>query len=122
MVVVGSTRGEPRASGAGRSGAPPKILPIETPTLSLDELNKMTDNFGSRALIGEGAYCQVFHGKLSDGQEVVVKKLDASSSSELDSDFTDQVIFHFMSYHFFQCVLSSVLDSDFTDHVICHVM
>ncbi|CAH1446728.1 unnamed protein product [Lactuca virosa] len=90
-VGGGSTRGEPRASGAGRSGAPPKILPIETPTLSLDELNKMTDNFGSKALIGEGAYCQVFHGKLSDGQEVVVKKLDASSSSELDSDFTDQL-------------------------------
>ncbi|KAL4558152.1 hypothetical protein LXL04_036349 [Taraxacum kok-saghyz] len=90
-VTGGSTRGEPRASGAGRSGAPHKTLPIEAPTLSMDELNKMTGNFGSRALIGEGAYCQVFHGKLSDGQEVVVKKLDASSSSELDSDFTDQL-------------------------------
>ncbi|KAI3760548.1 hypothetical protein L1987_50944 [Smallanthus sonchifolius] len=87
----GSTRGEPRSSGVVRNGAPEKALPIEAPKLSLDDLNKMTGNFGSRALIGDGSYCQVYYGKLSDGQEAIIKMLDAGSSPEPDSDFTNQL-------------------------------
>ncbi|KAI3806464.1 hypothetical protein L1987_22371 [Smallanthus sonchifolius] len=87
----GSTRGEPMSSGKVRNGAPEKALPIEAPKLSLDDLNKMTGNFGSRALIGDGSYCQVYYGKLSDGQEAIIKMLDAGSSPEPDSDFTNQL-------------------------------
>ncbi|CAK9148441.1 unnamed protein product, partial [Ilex paraguariensis] len=87
---AGSQR-EPRTSGATKSGAPQKVLPIEIPAFSLDELNRLTGNFGSKALIGEGSYGRVFHAKLSDGQEAAIKKLDTSSSPEPDSDFEAQL-------------------------------
>lgn len=90
-VGAGSGRGEPKSSGAVRSGAPQKVLPIETPALSLDELNRLTSNFGSKALIGEGSYGRVFYAKLRSGQESAIKKLDTSSSTEPDSDFTAQL-------------------------------
>lgn len=86
----GSGRGEPRSSNIVRSGAPQKVLPIETPAMSLDELNRLTGNFGSKALIGEGSYGRVFYAKLSNGQAAAIKKLDASSQ-EPDSDFAAQL-------------------------------
>lgn len=90
-LIIGSNRGEPRGAGAVRSGNPQKVLPIEIPAIPLDELNKITGNFGSKALIGEGSYGRVFHGKLSNGTSAAIKMLDTSSSQEPDSDFTAQV-------------------------------
>lgn len=87
FFYLGSQRGEPRNA----RNAPPKILPIETPALSLDELNRMTGNFGQKALIGEGSYGRVFYAKLSNGDPAAVKKLDTSSSAEPDNDFAAQV-------------------------------
>ncbi|KAL2924295.1 hypothetical protein RDABS01_006624 [Bienertia sinuspersici] len=49
----GGDRGEPKSGNAGRSGAPAKALPIELPALSLDELNKYTNNFSQKTLVGE---------------------------------------------------------------------
>ncbi|XP_010243370.1 PREDICTED: probable protein kinase At2g41970 isoform X2 [Nelumbo nucifera] len=86
----GGGSAEPRPS-AVRSGAPQKVLPIETPALSLDELNKLTGNFGTKALIGEGSYGRVFHATLSNGQAAAIKKLDPSASQEPDSDFAAQL-------------------------------
>ena len=74
-----------------KSGAPQKVLPIEIPAIPLDELNRMTGNFGTKALIGEGSYGRVFYGKLSNGQPAAIKKLDTGSSQEPDSDFGAQV-------------------------------
>ncbi|KAG2309472.1 hypothetical protein Bca52824_029220 [Brassica carinata] len=85
----GGNRGEPRNTNAPRSGGPAKVLPIEIPAVALDELNRMTGNFGNKALIGEGSYGRVFQGKYN-GVDVAIKKLDASSSEEPDSDFTSQ--------------------------------
>nr|TKR71489.1 kinase family protein [Populus alba] len=87
----GSGRGEPRSATPARNGAPQKVLPIEIPAIPLDELNKMTGNFGTKALIGEGSYGRVFYGKLSDGMRAAIKKLDTSSSQEPDSDFAAQL-------------------------------
>ncbi|EYU20686.1 hypothetical protein ABFS82_11G003000 [Erythranthe guttata] len=87
----GGERGEPRSSAArGGAGAPQKVLPIEIPALSLDELNKATSNFGSKALIGEGSLGRVFYAKLKDGQESAIKKLD-TSSTDPDTDFAAQL-------------------------------
>nr|GEV66606.1 probable protein kinase At2g41970 [Tanacetum cinerariifolium] len=86
LYSAGSVR-EPRMGGAGKNGGPQKGLNIETPLLSMDELNKMTDNFGSKSLIGEGTYCRVFYGKLSNGEEVIIKKLDISSLADSEPDF-----------------------------------
>ncbi|XP_022746907.1 probable protein kinase At2g41970 isoform X2 [Durio zibethinus] len=88
---AGSGRGEPRTSNVVKSGAPQKVLPIEIPSIPLDELNRMTDNFGTKALIGEGSYGRVFYGKLSNGQPAAIKKLDTASSPEPDSDFEAQL-------------------------------
>lgn len=81
-----------------RSGAPPKVLPIEIPAMSLDELNRLTGNFGAKALIGEGSYGRVFYAKLSNGQAAAIKKLDASQ--EPDSDFAAQVRFLISGHQF----------------------
>jgi len=87
---IGGDRGEPRGNVI-KSGAPKKELPIEIPAISLDELNKLTDNFGTNALIGEGSYGRVYYAKMKDDMEVAIKKLDTSSSPEPDSDFATQV-------------------------------
>ncbi|XP_030453028.1 probable protein kinase At2g41970 isoform X1 [Syzygium oleosum] len=88
---VGGERGETKSSSVVRSGAPQKVLPIETPALPLNELNRLTGNFGSKALIGEGSYGRVFYARLSTGQEAAVKKLDTSTSQEPDSEFAEQL-------------------------------
>ncbi|CAI9782735.1 unnamed protein product [Fraxinus pennsylvanica] len=97
-----SERQEPRTSGAVRTGAPQKVLPIETPALSLDELNRLTGNFGTKALIGEGSYGRVFLAKLRNGQQAAIKKLDTSSSPEPDSDFAAQlsIVSRLVNEHF----------------------
>lgn len=86
LSILGSMRA-PRTNGAG----PQKDLPIEAPSLSFDEIIKMTDNFGPKSLIGEGSYSRIFYGKLEDGEEVAVKKLDTTSSTEPESEFKEKV-------------------------------
>lgn len=82
----GSTR-EPKSSTAARSQ--PKNITIDIPSMSLDELNKLTSNFGSNALVGEGSYGRVFKATLPTGQDVAIKKLDSAQDTE--SDFSSQV-------------------------------
>ncbi|KAE9450561.1 hypothetical protein C3L33_17540, partial [Rhododendron williamsianum] len=65
--------------------------PIEVPSLSLDELKEKTDNFGSKALIGEGSYGRVYYAILSNGKAVAVKKLDVSAEPESNVEFLTQV-------------------------------
>lgn len=50
------------------------------PALPLDELKEKTDNFGSKALIGEGSYGRVYYANLENGKAVAVKKLDVPPS------------------------------------------
>ncbi|XP_071698289.1 probable protein kinase At2g41970 isoform X2 [Rutidosis leptorrhynchoides] len=82
---------EPRTGGAAKNGVPQKRLTIEVPSLSLDELNKLTHNFNSKYIIGEGSNCRVFHGKLSSGEEVIIKKLDSFSIQDSESEFKDKL-------------------------------
>lgn len=64
---------------------------IEVPALSLDELKEKTDNFGSKALIGEGSYGRVYYASLNNGKNVAVKKLDVSSEPDSNIEFLTQV-------------------------------
>ncbi|CAA2976234.1 PTI1-like tyrosine- kinase 3 isoform X2 [Olea europaea subsp. europaea] len=64
---------------------------IEVPALSLEELKEKTDDFGSKALIGEGSYGRVYFTQLNDGKEVAVKKLDVSSEPDSNVEFLSQV-------------------------------
>lgn len=71
---------------------PPKAPPpIEVPALSLDELKEKTDNFSSKSLVGEGSYGRVYYAVLEEGKQVAIKKLDASSEPEPNTEFLTQV-------------------------------
>ena len=88
-ILIGRNGGDPRRNVA-RAGAPQ--MTIETPAMTLAELNRVTGNFGPNRLIGEGSYGKVYYGKLSDGRHVAIKKLDTSNSSpEDDAEFKAQV-------------------------------
>ncbi|WZY90975.1 hypothetical protein YC2023_047710 [Brassica napus] len=65
--------------------------PIDVPTMSLAELKEKTENFGSKALIGEGSYGRVYYAKFNDGKAMAVKKLDNASEPETNVEFLTQV-------------------------------
>ncbi|KAL6292861.1 hypothetical protein ACE6H2_001003 [Prunus campanulata] len=65
------------------------ILPIAVPAIPVDELKDLTDNFGTKSLIGEGSYGRVYHGVLTSGPAAAIKKLD--SSKQPDQEFLSQV-------------------------------
>lgn len=66
------------------------MQPIAVPAIPVDELKDITDNFGSKSLIGEGSYGRVYHGVLKSGQAAAVKKLD--SSKQPHQEFLAQVL------------------------------
>ncbi|KAF9592641.1 hypothetical protein IFM89_016298 [Coptis chinensis] len=66
-----------------------KVQPIAVPTISVDELKEVTDNFGTKALIGEGSYGRVYYGSLKSGRAAAIKKLD--SSKQPDQEYLAQV-------------------------------
>ncbi|OIW06851.1 hypothetical protein TanjilG_18233 [Lupinus angustifolius] len=88
--------------------APP---PIEVPALSLDELKEKTDNFGSKALIGEGSYGRAYYATLNNGKAVAVKKLDVSSEPESNNDYSEFVSF-VIQCSLFQVSMVSRLKND----------
>uniref|UniRef100_A0A0D3C463 Serine-threonine/tyrosine-protein kinase catalytic domain-containing protein n=1 Tax=Brassica oleracea var. oleracea TaxID=109376 RepID=A0A0D3C463_BRAOL len=61
---------------------------IAVPAIPVDELRDITDNFSSKALIGEGSYGRVFHGVLKSGQAAAIKKIDPSK--KLDQELIYQ--------------------------------
>ncbi|KAJ4839338.1 PTI1-like tyrosine-protein kinase 3 [Turnera subulata] len=65
--------------------------PIEVPALSVEELKEKTDNFGSKALIGEGSYGRVYYANLDNEKAVAVKKLDVTTEPESNVEFLTQV-------------------------------
>ncbi|KAJ0808909.1 putative non-specific protein-tyrosine kinase [Helianthus annuus] len=71
---------------------------IEVPGLSLDELKEKTENFRSKALIGEGSYGRVYFANLNNGKSVAVKKLDVSTEAESDNEFLTQISQCFWNY------------------------
>ncbi|XP_025820883.1 PTI1-like tyrosine-protein kinase 3 isoform X2 [Panicum hallii] len=82
-----------RTSGTGltSNSDPAKPPSIEVPALSFDELKEKTDDFGSKALVGEGSYGRVYYAVLENGKHAAVKKLDASADPEPDNEFLAQV-------------------------------
>ncbi|GAB2294177.1 PTI1-like tyrosine-protein kinase 3 [Dionaea muscipula] len=64
---------------------------IEVPALSLEELREKTDNFGSKALIGEGSYGRVYYAQFDNGKVLAIKKLDVALEPESNAEFLTQV-------------------------------
>ncbi|KAE8658413.1 PTI1-like tyrosine-protein kinase 3 [Hibiscus syriacus] len=80
-----------KAAAPAKHEVQKSVSPIEVPTLSLEELKEKTENFGSKALIGEGSYGRVYYANLDNGKAVAVKKLDVYSETHSDVEFLTQV-------------------------------
>lgn len=94
----------PKPAAVAKHEVQKEALPIEVPPLSLDEVKEKTENFGSKALIGEGSYGRVYYATLNDGVAVALKKLDVAPEAESDAEFLSQVInllqpFLFLLFH-----------------------
>ncbi|KAJ6790909.1 pto-interacting protein 1-like isoform X2 [Iris pallida] len=83
------TDGGYRATDSAPKGIPVKVQPIAVPAIPVEELKEITDNFGTKALIGEGSYGRVYYGVLKNGRATAIKKLDASKQP--DQEFQAQV-------------------------------
>ncbi|XP_010457811.1 PREDICTED: PTI1-like tyrosine-protein kinase 1 [Camelina sativa] len=81
----------PKPAPVAKHEVKKEALPIEVPPLSLDEVKEKTENFGSKALIGEGSYGRVYYATLNDGVAVALKKLDVAPEAESDAEFLSQV-------------------------------
>ncbi|KAJ7522131.1 hypothetical protein O6H91_19G085100 [Diphasiastrum complanatum] len=89
LRLAGNQGGSKVSEAAPKGGQATKLQPIAVSSIPVDELRESTDNFGSKALIGEGSYGRVFYATLRDGRPVALKKLDASPQP--DQDFLAQV-------------------------------
>lgn len=90
FLPLGNPKG-PRMPAPVKHEAKKTPPPIDVPALSLEELREKTDNFGSKALVGEGSYGRVYYASLNNGKAVAVKKLDVSSEADSDAEFLTQV-------------------------------
>ncbi len=72
-----------RAAEPTRTGPPTRVQPILVPQLTIEEIRECTDNFGPKALIGEGSYGRVYYATLQD-RVAAIKKLDASAQPEAE--------------------------------------
>lgn len=66
-----------------------RYQPIAVPSIPVHELREATENFGDKALIGEGSYGRVYYGLITNGTAAAIKKLDASKQP--DQEFLAQV-------------------------------
>lgn len=89
LFFKGMTKGS-KDSATGKTEPRNPALPINIPVLSLDELIEKTDDFGLKALIGEGSYGRVYYAVLDNGTKLAVKKLD-STENVPTSEFLTQV-------------------------------
>lgn len=98
LFTLGYQKGSKNSAPISSSDTLKPPPPIEVPVFSLDELKQKTDNFGSKALIGEGSYGRVYYATLHDGKAVAVKKLDNSSEPDSSYEFLSQVSWGFASW------------------------
>ncbi|ERN12728.1 hypothetical protein AMTRI_Chr02g217720 [Amborella trichopoda] len=63
----------------------------ELPLFDLDTLKAATNNFSDQNKLGKGGFGPVYKGKLSDGQEIAVKRLSRSSGQGLE-EFRNEVV------------------------------
>ncbi|XP_076941339.1 receptor-like serine/threonine-protein kinase ALE2 [Bidens hawaiensis] len=71
------------------SAMPTSILSVKTFTLA--ELEKATEKFSSRKILGEGGFGCVYHGTIEDGGEVAVKLLNRDNNQNGDREFIAEV-------------------------------
>lgn len=71
------------------STIPTSILSVKT--FALAELDKATEKFSLRRVLGEGGFGRVYHGIMEDGAEVAVKLLNRDNNQNGDREFIAEV-------------------------------
>lgn len=87
---TGATAAAHRVDAALGSSAANTAQPIEAPCLSMEQLKEATENFGPKALIGEGSYGRVYYATLNE-RAAAIKKLDTTNQQESNEEFLSQV-------------------------------
>ncbi|KAG5086485.1 hypothetical protein JHK82_053882 [Glycine max] len=64
---------------------------LSVKTFSLSELEKATDKFSSKRVLGEGGFGRVYSGTLEDGAEIAVKMLTRDNHQNGDREFIAEV-------------------------------
>ncbi|KAJ7977145.1 Kinase family protein [Quillaja saponaria] len=70
------------------SSVPTCIISVKT--FSISEIEKATDKFSSKRVLGEGGFGRVYHGSMEDGSEVAVKLLTRDNQNG-DREFIAEV-------------------------------
>lgn len=71
------------------SPMPASVLSVKT--FSLAELEKATEKFSSKKVLGEGGFGRVYHGVLQDETEVAVKLLTRDNNQNGDREFIAEI-------------------------------
>ncbi|CAH9081075.1 unnamed protein product [Cuscuta europaea] len=71
------------------SAMPSSVLSVRT--FALAELEKATEKFSSKRVLGEGGFGRVYHGVLEDNTEIAVKLLTRGNNQNGDREFIAEV-------------------------------
>lgn len=77
------------ASGSILSNMAPCMLSVRT--FSLSEIEKATNKFSSKQILGEGGFGRVYQGIMEDGADVAVKLLTRDRNQDGDREFIAEV-------------------------------
>ncbi|XP_062094495.1 cysteine-rich receptor-like protein kinase 44 isoform X2 [Humulus lupulus] len=69
-----------------------EIVSVESLQYSFETIKTATDNFSERNKLGQGGFGVVYKGRLSDGQDVAVKRLSLGPSAQGDLEFKNEVM------------------------------
>ncbi|KAL9992141.1 putative protein kinase RLK-Pelle-CrRLK1L-1 family [Helianthus debilis subsp. tardiflorus] len=70
--------------------SPPKLYRIGSVHLTMNELERATQNFSPSLKIGEGGFGTVYKAQLPDGQLVAIKRAKKEHSDALESEFRSE--------------------------------
>ncbi|CAN6970924.1 hypothetical protein IGI04_034044 [Brassica rapa subsp. trilocularis] len=79
-----------RSSGSESLMSSMATCALSVKTFTLSELEKATDNFSAKKVLGEGGFGRVYHGSMGDGTEVAVKLLTRDNQNR-DREFIAEV-------------------------------
>ncbi|XP_051128461.1 cysteine-rich receptor-like protein kinase 11 [Andrographis paniculata] len=75
----------------GSSGSSEEINAVDSLQYDFDTLCKATNGFAHANKFGQGGFGAVYWGKLSNGQEIAVKRL-SRDAMQGDSEFKNEVV------------------------------
>ncbi|CAH8361190.1 unnamed protein product [Eruca vesicaria subsp. sativa] len=79
-----------RSSGSDSLMSSMATCALSVKTFTLSELDKATDKFSAKRVLGEGGFGRVYHGTMEDGTEIAVKLLTRDNQNR-DREFIAEV-------------------------------